>query len=168
MTGREKIIVGLAVLAVGWGAWELGFAPRPGGDSLARTTGGLQSLESFIAKVAEATNKEDLSDTDAYIIRLAESEWAQDPMVVIAENRPARPAKPVEQRETLPRVDLVYTGYLKMGDRQLAIVNGAEYEAGDVLEPGALLIRRVYPDKLEVEATEHGGKVFFIPLTETE
>jgi hypothetical protein len=75
---------------------------------------------------------------------------------------------PVKKPKPAPKLDLVYTGYMDMGGKSLAIINGMEYETGDIIEPDALLIRRIYPNKIEVVATESGGTVFTIPLTETD
>ena len=43
-----------------------------------------------------------------------------------------------------------YTGFLQMGDTRLAIINGMEYEAGDQLEPGGFIIRRILPNHVVV------------------
>lgn len=168
MTKREQIIVGLMLLVVVYGAYELFFASKPGGTPLQKSAEGLTSLNAFIAKVAEANQKGGLSDTDAYIIKMAEADWKQDPMLDIPKKSAPKAAEPVKQAKPLPKLDLVYTGYMEMGGKALAIINGMEYETGDMIEPDALLIRRIYPNKIEVVATESGGRVFTIPLTETD
>ena len=156
------------LLVVAFGAYELFLAPKPGGAPIQKSTAGLESLNAFIKKVADANQKGGLSETDAYIIKLAESEWKQDPMLNIPKKSVPRPVTPVKKAEPVQKPDLVYTGFMDMGGKSLAIVNGMEYESGDTIEPGALLIRRIYPNKIEVVATERGGKVFTIPLTETD
>lgn len=168
MTTREKIIVGLMLLVVVFGAYELFLAPKPGAVPLQKAPEGLESLNAFITKVAAANQKGGLSETDAYIIKLAEADWKQDPMLDIPKKSVPRPVEPVKKVEPALKLDLVYTGYMDMGGKSLAIINGMEYETGDTIEPGALLIRRIYPNKIEVVATERGGKIFTIPLTETD
>lgn len=168
MTTREKIIVGLMLLVVVFGAYELFLAPKPGSVPLQKSPEGLESLNAFINKIAAANQKGGLSDTDAYIIKLAEADWKQDPMLDIPKKALPKPVEPVKKTEPPPKLDLVYTGYMDMGGKSLAIINGMEYETGDTIEPGALLIRRIFPNKIEVVATERGGKIFTIPLTETD
>lgn len=168
MTSREKIIVGLMLLVVAFGAYELLLAPKPGGSPFKSAHEGLESLNAFIAKVATANQKGGLAESDAYIIKLAETAWERDPMLVISKKAAPKPVETVKPTEPPPTVDLVYTGYMEMDDKALAIINGMEYETGDIIEPGALLIRRIYPNKIEVVATERGGKTFTIPLTETD
>ena len=168
MSTREKIIVGLMLLVVAFGAYELFLAPKPGSVSLKKSPEGLESLNAFITKVAAANQKGGLSETDAYIIKLAETEWKQDPMLDIPKKSVPKAVAPVKKAKPIQAPDLVYTGFMDMGGKSLAIINGMEYESGDTIEPGALLIRRIYPNKIEVVATERGGKVFTIPLTETD
>jgi hypothetical protein len=99
---------------------------------------------------------------------MAEADWKQDPMLDIPKKSVPKPVEPVKKAQPAPKLDLVYTGYMDMGGKTLAIINGMEYEIGDMIEPDALLIRRIYPNKIEVVATVSGGKVFTIPLTETD
>jgi hypothetical protein len=168
MTTREKIIVGLMLLVVAYGAFELFLAPKTGGVPLQKSAEGLKSLNAFIAKVAAANQKAGLSQTDAHIIKMAEADWKQDPMLDVPKKSVPEPLAPVKKPKPAPKLDLVYTGYMDMGGKSLAIINGMEYETGDIIEPDALLIRRIYPNKIEVVATESGGTVFTIPLTETD
>ncbi len=168
MTTREKIIVGIALLAVLYGAYEFVLAPRMAGSLQPPAKEALESLNAFIIKVAAASQEGKLSDTDAYIVKTAETAWQQDPMLVIPKKAAPQVVEPVKTPAMLPTAGLTYTGYMEMGDKQLAIINGVEYEAGDRLEPGGLVIRRILPNRVEVIATEHGGKTFSIPLTETD
>jgi len=168
MTAREKIIVGLMLVVVAFGAYEMLFAPKPGSTPLQAAPQGLEPLNAFISKVATASQESGLSESDAYIIKLAKTAWAKDPMLVIPKKAAPQPVEPVKKAEPPATVNLVYTGYMQMNDKALAIVNGMEYETGDTIEPGALLIKRIYPNKIEVVATERGGKTYTIPLTETD
>ena len=156
------------LLVVAFGAYELLFAPKPGGSNFKTTSGGLESLNAFLTKVATANQQGGLSESEADIIKLAEAKWEQDPMLVIPKKVIPKAVEPVKKAAPPPTVDIVYTGYMEMADKALAIINGMEYEIGDTIEPGALLIRRIYPNKIEVVATERGGRTFTIPLTETD
>lgn len=168
MTTREKIIVGLMLVVVAFGAYELFLAPKPGAVPLQTSAQGLESLNEFINKVSVANQKGGLSETEAHIIKSAEADWARDPMLVIPKKAAPKPVEPVKKAAPPQTVDLVYTGYMEMADKTLAIVNGMEYETGDVIEPGALRVRNIFPNKIEVVATERGGKIYTIPLTEND
>jgi hypothetical protein len=164
MTTREKIIVGLMVLAVVYGVYTLYFsAPREvpvsSGDKE------LEALNSFITKVAEKT-KTSLSKEQTYILQKARAEWKQDPLVQI---RPKLTRE--EQEASQPLVlnsKISYTGFLEMGDKRLAIINGIEYEAGDRLEPSGLVVRTINPNHVVVAAPDRKNKTVILPMEEVE
>ena len=57
---------------------------------------------------------------------------------------------------------LLYTGYLKAGGRMIAVINGIEYEPGDVIEPGRYVVREITDQQVVIE--ERGGKALVLPL----
>jgi len=167
MTTREKIIVGLMVLAVGYGVYALFFEKPPGPETL-QTQTGLDSLNTFITKVAETT-KSGLSEADSYVIQQAESQWYQDPMVTIRTKTESEvKEKEAEAQAPLPTVKIVYSGYLQMGDKRLAIINGMEYEAGDELIQGGYVVRNISPIRVVLATTPDGQRTIIVPLVEAE
>ena len=164
MTNREKIIVGLMLLSVVYGVYTLFFSEPPkestfGGDKE------LATLNAFIAKVAEKT-KTGLSKEQAYILQKAQAEWKQDPLVQIR-NKISKD----EEEESKPPVlksELLYTGFLEMGDTRLAIINGTEYETGEKLEPGGFIIRSILPDHVVISPADRKTKTMILPLDENE
>lgn len=165
MTNREKIIVGLAVLAVAYGAVEL-FLPRVASapPKLAQTNEGLTA---FIAKVAEFA-KPVAGNAGAAILEKAEAEWRQNPFLKI--QKPPPPPEPVSEKKAQEKgtARLAYSGYLDMGGRRLAIINGLEYEAGDKVEPGGLTIKSILPNKVIMVYTQKEGNPIVLPLQDSE
>ena len=167
MTTREKIIVALMVLAVAYGGYALFFEKPPGPKTL-QTQAGLDSLNKFITQIAETT-KSGLSEGDAYVIQEAESQWYQDPMVTINTKTESEvKEKQEEVQAPPPGVKIVYSGYLQMGDKSLAIVNGMEYEAGDELIQGGYVIRNISPSRVVLATTPDGKRTLVVPLVEAE
>ena len=167
MTTREKIIVGLMVLAVVYGVYAI-FFEKPAGPQTLQTQTGLDSLNTFITQVAETT-KSGLSETDAYIMQQAESQWYQDPMATIKTNTEAEAKQKEEELQAPPPdVKIVYSGYLQMGDKRLAIINGMEYEAGDELIQGGYVIRSISPSRVVLAKTPDGKQTLVVPLLEAE
>ena len=76
---------------------------------------------------------------------------------------------PVEKspaKETLrPLPNLTYSGFLEIGSKRLAIINGIEYEAGDKLSAGGLTIKTVLPNKVIMTSSQ--GEIV-LPLQESE
>jgi hypothetical protein len=166
MTNREKIIVGMAVIAVAYAGIEL-LLPRQKSAPVHQTQG-LEGLSAFITKIAEAT-KSGPAETHAEIIRKAEAGWKQNPFLKIQKPPPAPPPEArADKAPVRPKPNLIYTGYIDMGDRRLAIINGLEYETGDRLDPGGFTIKTILPNRVVMVYTQGEGTPIVLPLQESE
>ena len=162
MTKREKIIVGIMVLTVGYGAIEL-LLPRAKTGTGSPAPQAAESLSVFISKVADAA-KSAASESSALIIQKAEAAWKQDPFMVIRKAPPpAESRSPKEAARAMP--NLVFSGFVEIGSKRLAIINGMEYEAGDRVSPGAFSIKTILPNKVIMTSSQ--GEVV-LPLQESE
>jgi len=156
------------VLTVVWGAYTLFFSSAPQSAPISSSSKGIEQLNTFITKIAESS-KTGLSETEAHVIRLAESEWEQDPFVSVETTRdPQFSQKEVVVEQTKPDFQISYTGYIHMGDTRLAIINGMEYEVGDTLEPGGYILRTITPTQIVLVATKGKRNRFVLPLEDTQ
>ncbi|MDX1708718.1 MAG: hypothetical protein R3274_08975, partial [Desulfobacterales bacterium] len=146
MTQREKIIVGLMLLTVVYGIYALFFEGKGGNDTAKTQTvssaAQLENLNAFITKVAEAS-KAGLSKQDEYIITRAETKWKQDPLITA--ELTDKPKDEIDRQKKIiqatgPRPNLTYTGFMQMGDKKFAIINGFEYAPGDQLVEGGYAV----------------------------
>ena len=166
MTTREKIIVALMVLAVVYGGYTF-FLSAPS-DETAFKRGGdkeLEALNLFITKVADKT-KNSLSKEQAYVLQKAQIEWKKDPLLQIEPK-----ISPEEKEARQPLVlesKILYTGFLQMGDKRLAILNGLEYEIGDRLDPGGLIVRNIDPNHVVIGSPDVKSKKVILPMEEIE
>jgi hypothetical protein len=165
MSNREKIIVALMVVSVILGIYMIFFeSPRPTTTVSSAADRELEMLNTFITKVAEKTQSGP-SKEQAYILNKAQSAWKQDPLIQL------EPKKEVDvETGPVPELDgrVQYTGFLQMGDTRLAIINGMEYEAGEKLEPGGFIIRRISPNHVVVAPPGKNKKTMILPMEETE
>jgi hypothetical protein len=164
MSKREKIIVGLMVLAVIYGVYIMFFESPQSADTF--SAGGdreLEALNTFISKVAEKS-KSGLSKKQAYVLKKAQTAWKQDPLVQLEAKKAEVDSGPDPVLDARVR----YTGFLQMGDTRLAIINGMEYGAGDRLEPGGFIIRRIFPDQVVLTPPGKKKKTMILPMEETE
>ena len=164
MTNREKIIVGLATLALGYGALQLllpraNVAPVPQPQSL-------EGLNAFIAKVSDAT-RAGTAEAGAIVIQKAEADWKQDPFLEIQKAKAADPTA-TRPKETARITGLVYNGFIELGSKRLAIINGQEYEAGDQLNPGGFTIKSILPTRVMIVSSQGEGAPIVLPLQENE
>ena len=166
MTTREKIIVSLMIVAVIYGAYTVFFAgPREVVPTKESGDTELEALNKFITKVADKTKK-GLSRKQAYILKKAEQPWQQDPLVQIAPKMSQ--AEKVAREPLVLNAKFLYTGFLQMGDKRLAIINDLEYEIGDKLEPGGLILRNIHPNHVVVGSPVHKNKKAILPMEEIE
>ena len=164
MTNREKIIVGLAALALGYGAMEL-LLPRAKVASVSQPQS-LEGLNAFITKVADAT-RVGTAEAGAIVIQKAEAAWKQDPFLEIQKAKAIEPKDP-RPKETARLPNLVYNGFMELGSKRLAIINGQEYEAGDKLNPGGFTIKSILPTRVVLVSAQGEGAPIVLPLQESE
>ena len=167
MEKREKIIVVFAALALLYGVYIVFFEPKPQEQTFASAKKDLDTLNSFITKVATAT-KEGLSEKDSYILQRAENQWRRDPFV-----RMRKPTQAEAQAQKIPgltgpKFAILYTGYLEMGTMRLAIINGNEYQTGDRLDQGDYIVRSISPTQVVVATTDGSKNLFMVPLQEIQ
>ena len=170
MTTREKIIVGLMLLTVAYGIYAVFFEgkAKPPETVAFSSTKQLENLSAFITKVAEAS-KAGLSKGDQYIIQQAETEWKQDPLISVElKDRPESELQRAKQvtRVSIPDLNVSYTGFMQMGDRKFAIINGIEYTSGDRLEQGDYIVRSITPTQVVIVSTGRSKQKFIFPLEE--
>ena len=139
------------LLTVAYGIYALFFEGK-GKSSTApiaavSATKQLENLNAFITKVAEAS-RAGLSKEDKYIISRAESAWKQDPLT------------------TGPQLNVSYTGFMQMGDKKFAIIDGLEYTAGDELVQGGFKVSSITPRQVVIVSTDGSKKKFIFMIEE--
>jgi len=147
MSKREKIILFLMVLSLIYGFYVFFIEPTGKKRVIGQNTN-LESLNKFITHVAELT-KESLSEVDSYIIETAPKQWNKDPLLSSDSEFQFKPENTEADLSAL-KVGIKYTGYLKMGSKNLAILNGLEYEEGEELEKGGFIIRKIEPERVVI------------------
>ena len=155
--GKISVSSPIARALIGKEEGDVGVVAAPGGDRE------LEMLNTFITKVAEQTQSGP-SKEQAYILNKAQSAWKQDPLVQLEAQKVEVDTGPVPVLDA--RVQ--YTGFLQMGDTRLAIINGMDYEAGDQVEPGGFIIRRIFPDQVVLTPPGKKKKTMILPMEETE
>jgi hypothetical protein len=164
MTNREKIIVGIMVLTVGYGAIELLLPRAKVGPSTSLPPQSAEGLNAFITKVADAV-KAGAADAGTLAIQKAEAAWKQNPFMVIRKAASQAAEKPAPKGPLTPVPNMTYSGFLEIGAKRLAIINGMEYEAGDRLGTGGFTIKSVLPTKVIMTSSQ--GEIV-LPLQESE
>ena len=166
LTRQQIIILGIMALVIVFAAYDFFIAPRSKSEmiDIKKKT---SELEIFLADITSRLPKGALPTADAYVLSRAESEWVHDPFY---ERKSFREWEKRKERAKAgggmsQRVSFSYSGYLKVSNKNLAIINGVEYEAGDRLELEGYVLKNIYPGKVVI-VNEKSGAKFDVPLQE--
>lgn len=162
MSKREKVILVLMSIVVVFGVYNFLFS-SPTKKTTSNPLGGTADINTFIADVGKSLQG-DHSEANTYILKKAREEWTRDPFWNI--ERP-KEREVVFERITAPKAQAehIYSGYLKMGEQKLAIIDGVEYEPGDELRRGGPVVKSIDPKQVIIEPPG-GGDNIILPLKE--
>ncbi|HUH66698.1 MAG TPA: hypothetical protein VLZ07_09700, partial [Syntrophales bacterium] len=124
-------------------------------------------LETFLNDLAVKMPKGSLPASEVYAMSRAEMAWGRDPFFEKKSFREWERRK--EGAKTgfglSQKVSFSYSGYLRLKDKNMAIINGLEYEDGDPLEVEGYVLKKIYPGKVIIVNQKSGAK-FEVPLQE--
>lgn len=159
---REKIILGLTVLALVYAGVVFLF-PAPirnvsQWETDDNSTGGL------VTEVVQSLARHHRTETEQTILEKARIPWPTDPFVTAAaspseEREPAGKATPESNGEGFS-----FTGYVEIGTKRLAIINGEEYETGDRIAGSPFTVRNITPER--VLLGDAGNRTHVIPMAD--
>jgi hypothetical protein len=169
LTTRQIVILGIMLLAILYGAYELlsNGRKKPAAADPAKKTA---DLNAFISEMTTALAKDTPTAAEAHMIKRAEAAWARDPFYerkTYAEWSPAKePAQPSgASAPGVPKVQFNYTGFVDGGGKRIAVVNGNEYGTGDALDVEGYVLKAITPSRISVYNRET-RRTFEIPLQE--
>ncbi len=121
----------------------------------------INELNQFIAKAISQLNDNGSKVSD-YILKTASFKLDKDPFLKLEAKKVSVP----EQKSPIAEKDeqtLHYSGYLQLGHKNIAIINGYEYENGDAVESHGYIVQQITPEKVILESM---GKEKIILLIE--
>ena len=162
MAKREKILFTLMIVAIGYGIFEFFSGYLVQERIVEQPFPQVEDASSFSSDVSQAVEDARLVPTEVYIIDLA---FRNTVPHFLYEWPPEDRA--VEQKSYLDDYTepMIYNGYLEMGDRRLAVIDGIEYEEGDILARGIFRILSISPQEIIIEHLNNGSRIV-IPYAE--
>ena len=156
------------IIAVLFGGYSF-FFTSPSKTDIEGKGKGLEALNKFIVDVAENLKKKDISKTDNYIIQQALAEWKREPFVKpqLYVKLEEEDSDQEEEVITAQELNLIYSGYLEAVDKQLAIINGMEYEAGEMLGQEGYFIKSILPTQVVIGIMGRKNDIN-LPIEETD
>lgn len=145
---REKIILVVMAIAVLYAAFEL-LSPKAKSSPKATTQKVMEEktaeLNQFVAGLNAGLDREWMKNVGALIFSRAERPWSQDPFLESGpykawlKSKEAVKAAPVAP----PKINFIYSGYIELGQKKMAIINGIEYREGDLLDIAGYALKSV-------------------------
>jgi len=141
--------------------------PKRGRSPIAATSESkLETFNKFISNVAAMT-KGGLSEIDSYIIEHIPAKWTKDPLLNTKGPFEFDKESEVLAATSTEKLNLTYSGFLQMGSKSLAIINGMEYESGEILPQTDYKVGKILPNRVVI--LMRGGKQrISIPIEETQ
>ncbi|RLB90901.1 MAG: hypothetical protein DRH26_08865 [Deltaproteobacteria bacterium] len=137
MEKREKIILILAGLVLLYGAFDYFILSSDKNETMQsetenKFTGFLESINASLTSLNILEQKKSNPD---YFISMIESEWKNDPFSKIKRN----------QKTTIDKemAGLMYSGFIKFGNKMLAVIDGMEYTTGENIKDSGYKIIRI-------------------------
>jgi hypothetical protein len=169
LTTRQILLLGVTLLAVLYGAYDLLFTGRKS-PVAANTAKQAVDMGTFISEITVTLAKDTPSPVDARMIKRAETPWPRDPFYeqnsyrqLTAADEP--PPAVVAAAVSAEKSKFNYTGYVDTGRKKIAILNGSEYAMGDALAVVGYVVNGIYPDRIVIYHKET-RRMLEIPLQE--
>lgn len=157
MTNREKIILVAMALAILYGGYNLFFASA-GKTKAAGKEKSFEEISRFITDVAGKLEDPNFKK-HTYVLTQAKTDWTHDPFFEVKAPVKEKDAVEVVKKETAPAETFAYSGYLQMGDRTIAIIDGLEYELGDELAKGGHIVKMIDPNRVLIGPQDENNNI---------
>ncbi len=175
MTKREKIIVFVMILTIIYGFYDLVLSKQfkkskqvPVRAMVGASANGAARMNvddrKLIAEITTVLKEDEDIKTNSYVAARVDEEWKNDPFSAAHYSIGGRE----ETSATgLGESKIIYNGYVEIGAKKVAIINGADYQVGDELEIGGYRVQRIAESSVILESKSMGQKIR-IPFIEEE
>jgi hypothetical protein len=170
MSTREKILVGIMCLTIFYGAFELLGGHKPKRSEPNRDRNTMEELHTFVADLSQKLLNDRVIDEHRHLIRQAAGGWNKDPFIISSLPLKSKPEPDIAEKkvpEPRQRMEIMYTGFLDLGDTRMAIINGLEYALGESLDIKGYYVRAISPGKVILGKRE-STETIELPLLEAE
>jgi hypothetical protein len=156
MEKREKVLIALMIIALGYGAFEL-FVRPAFKTADAPSSVNVDEAMNLSQALSKSLVQADLGADEKHVLEKAAAPWAANPFYDWPHPRAAeametgtKPALALEQI----RKTTAYSGYLEMGRTRIAVINGLEYRVGETLVEGDYVVERITPASVTLMAEQ--------------
>ena len=169
MTKREKIIVFVMILTIIYGFYDLvlsrQFKKQKQVQVPVRTMVGIPATgmaqatlndRKLITEISSVLKEDETVKTSRYIAARVGESWENDPFSAVHDAAAGREETLVTG---LDKGKITYNGYVEIGSKKVAIINGTDYKVGDELEIGGYRIVRITESGVVLENKRMGDEI---------
>jgi hypothetical protein len=168
MSRREKIILGVMAVVVAIVGLLFLLDQKTGAPS-AEKAPSVEETRAYAAQITTRLAEVKESESDApYILRQAVEPLRQDPFInrALLEKLQDRNVQQVAPRIDIDQSKFKYSGFLESGSNRLAVIDGLEYQEGEMIEQeGGYIIKEINKNKVVI-GLENSPSTVEIPLEE--
>jgi hypothetical protein len=154
---RELIILGLAGLAVIYLVFDLIIMPSYKPKKIETAQAQNIDIKTLLAEMSQYAKKDGSVDNILYTMSRADLTWPRDPFLY----EDLASAASVEGQKT----KFNYTGFVMLGPKRLAIVNGIEYQIGETIAGADFTVKAINPNDVVLENLVNRSRLS-IPIQE--
>jgi hypothetical protein len=149
---RQTIILAVMVIAILYFAFDY-LSPKrkiPGVDRTQKAA----ELNTFVSDLSASVGKNTTNNLDLLVFSRAEKVWTRDPFLDMKAYKAWSQIKTttqVKEAVATPKVEFVYSGYLEVGQKRMAVINGMEYQEGDSLDVKGYALKSITPSNVAIE-----------------
>ena len=152
MGKRQMVIMGVMMIAILYAAFDY-LAPKKKNAGMVITQKTAE-LNTFLSDLATGLGKDTTKTLSALIFSRAEKEWAQDPFLDQKAYKAWTEVKIPPKgavAAAVRKIEFIYTGYIELGGKRMAIINGSEYREGEELDIKGYTLKSVTQARVVVE-----------------
>jgi hypothetical protein len=159
MMRREKAVLAVMAGVVVYGAVDV-VVTRSGRMTaeMLKSSAASPEVRAAVAAAREAAAEGAPGPAELAALRAAGKPWAASPLAKVPEPREAVVA---EERPVR------YTGFVKVGNDRLGILDGREYRPGERLASGEYIVVDVEPDTATLRSSS-GNRIVKLPMEKTQ
>lgn len=160
------IILGVMAIAILFAAFYY-LAPQKKQISRVDMTQKTAELKTFVTGLTARLGKDSSKNPGILIFSRAEKEWTQDPFLDSRTYKSWTQVKVTakDAGAVAPKIEFVYSGYLEVDRKRMAIINGVEYTEGESLDAKGYVLKSVSSSSVVIENRGIGATVN-VPLLE--
>ncbi|MBU1248221.1 MAG: hypothetical protein KKB70_05950 [Proteobacteria bacterium] len=164
MKQSEKILLGVMAVVVLVAGYLLLFEETATKAKVEVVAG---QFEAFVTTLKEKMKGNEATEAEKYRLEMLAQEAPDAPFYVSDDQFYFE----IEAEQQIETNDIIYSGYLRFGDKSMAIINEMEYAAGDMLTTGGFRVVSITREYVSLEREDvNTGRVITrqIPMAEDE